>query len=59
MEFSVIFWRRKKNQIIEEYQRETVINNEKMQEHIDDSFVRGYLFQCLKCGKYRLYTDCD
>lgn len=26
---------------------------------INKGFMQGYLFQCLHCGKYRLYTDID
>lgn len=50
-------------QIIEEYMDTFGIDDDEMQELIeelkDGSFVQGYLFRCLTCGKYRFYTDCD
>lgn len=30
-----------------------------IKEYMGNGSIQGYLFKCLHCGKYRLYTDCD
>lgn len=35
-------------------------DSEYLKKHmVNDGHLQGYLFQCLECGRYCLYADCD
>ena len=50
-----------KDEVLEEYvQRDTLIPIEDLEKYLHiNGYMRGYLFQCLHCGKYHLWVDID
>ncbi len=48
-------------EILKEYvERDPLIPIEDLEECLNkDGYMRGYLFQCLHCGKYHLWVDMD
>ena len=50
-----------KEEVLKEYvERDPLIPIEDLEECLNkDGYMRGYLFQCLHCGKYHLWVDMD
>ena len=46
-------------QIIEEYKKENAYHYENCADHLGNGVLRGYLFKCLHCGRYRIWFDAD
>ena len=45
-------------QIIKDYMKNGDMDIEIVKQCTNNGHLQGYLFQCLKCGQYRLYVDC-
>lgn len=47
-------------QVISDYEKDNPYNYyEDCMEYLGNGIMQGYLFQCLHCGKYRLWVDAD